>query len=307
MRDAKITQIYEGTGRRSSGLVNRTRDAQRVACVPAGRAFRSALLSLGPGGMDDAMTNDSPPTAGGTRIDIAPGVSTPGSWDLRGNLDQAAVAGRQRQAAVSDVGTMDGFWAFELERRGAAEVVADRHRAWARGTCPLGGGRKASGPPAAREADIRRRSRAARLACPSTARRSVYDLDPEVDGEFDVVVMGFRVMADAARFRCGALAAVHSVCREHLFAARHGGVCRSRSCPSPLARPRRPPRRARMVRVQPARLESRPSTTAGFEGRGRHEDPARRTGRRARQNRGVTASASSGARVRSAPVPSGPA
>ena len=56
-------------------------------------------------------------------IDVAPGVWTPGVFDLRsvvGRLPWPDVRGKR----CLDVGTYDGFLAFELERRGAAEVVA---------------------------------------------------------------------------------------------------------------------------------------------------------------------------------------
>ena len=56
-------------------------------------------------------------------IEVAPGIVTPGGWDLRptsAQLPWPDVSGKR----CLDVGTMDGFWAFELERRGAAEVVA---------------------------------------------------------------------------------------------------------------------------------------------------------------------------------------
>ena len=56
-------------------------------------------------------------------LELAPGVVTPGWFDLRPVADRvlpASVAGLR----CLDVGTFDGFWAFELERRGAAEVVA---------------------------------------------------------------------------------------------------------------------------------------------------------------------------------------
>ncbi len=55
-------------------------------------------------------------------IDVAPGVSTPGVFDLRpvvGLLPWPDVRGKR----CLDVGTYDGYLAFELERRGAAEVV----------------------------------------------------------------------------------------------------------------------------------------------------------------------------------------
>src|SRR5918998_3227381 len=55
-------------------------------------------------------------------IELAPGVLTPGMVDLRRIAPRVLpprIAGR-----ALDVGTFDGFWAFELERRGADEVVA---------------------------------------------------------------------------------------------------------------------------------------------------------------------------------------
>src|SRR3712207_9588764 len=56
-------------------------------------------------------------------IEVAPGVATPGWFDLRPIVDRMPwpdVAGKR----CLDVGTYDGFLAFELEGRGAAEVVA---------------------------------------------------------------------------------------------------------------------------------------------------------------------------------------
>ena len=56
-------------------------------------------------------------------IELAPGTATEGAVDLRSIAPKvlpASLAGRR----VLDVGTFDGFWAFELERRGAAEVLA---------------------------------------------------------------------------------------------------------------------------------------------------------------------------------------
>ena len=54
-------------------------------------------------------------------IELEPGLLTPGMVDLRtiaGLVLPDRVAGR-----ALDVGTFDGFWAFELERRGASEVI----------------------------------------------------------------------------------------------------------------------------------------------------------------------------------------
>ncbi|HEX8120660.1 MAG TPA: methyltransferase domain-containing protein [Solirubrobacteraceae bacterium] len=56
-------------------------------------------------------------------IDLGPQGVTPGMIDLRGVAPKvlpASLAGRR----ALDVGTFDGFWAFEMERRGASDVVA---------------------------------------------------------------------------------------------------------------------------------------------------------------------------------------
>src|SRR3954447_16198616 len=56
-------------------------------------------------------------------LELPDGTVTPGWFDLRALPDRllpASLAGRR----CLDVGTFDGFWAFAMERRGAAEVVA---------------------------------------------------------------------------------------------------------------------------------------------------------------------------------------
>src|SRR5437763_6257206 len=57
-------------------------------------------------------------------IELAPGVLTPGLFDLRPWVDRYGLPSRLDGLRVLDVGSYDGFWAFELERRGAAEVVS---------------------------------------------------------------------------------------------------------------------------------------------------------------------------------------
>jgi tRNA (mo5U34)-methyltransferase len=56
-------------------------------------------------------------------IEVVPGAVTKGWWDLRHALPLLPfpeIAGRR----CLDIGTWDGFYAYELEQRGAAEVVA---------------------------------------------------------------------------------------------------------------------------------------------------------------------------------------
>jgi tRNA (mo5U34)-methyltransferase len=148
-------------------------------------------------------------------IEVAPGVVTAGGWDLRGTADAMPWPGPLDGLRCLDIGTMDGFWAFELERRGAGEVVAtdvldparfDRPaRNWDR---PLGSRPRPSEQNFALAAEL--------LGSKLELRDlSVYDLDPAEHGEFDVVVMGYvlQMLRDPLR----ALEAIRSVCRGHLL------------------------------------------------------------------------------------------
>ena len=56
-------------------------------------------------------------------IDVTPTVSTPGWFDLRHALPLIPFPDVRGKRCL-DVGTWDGFYAYEMERRGAAEVVA---------------------------------------------------------------------------------------------------------------------------------------------------------------------------------------
>jgi tRNA (mo5U34)-methyltransferase len=145
-------------------------------------------------------------------IEVAPGVVTPGPWDLRPTAELMPWPASLRGARCLDIGTMDGFWAFELERRGAAEVLAidvgetDHARLkWRPGPIP-------------RRPELGETFRVAAGLLGSRAEYrelSVYDLDPDEVGEFDVVVMGFvlQMLRDPLR----GLEAVRAVCRGHLI------------------------------------------------------------------------------------------
>jgi tRNA (mo5U34)-methyltransferase len=151
-------------------------------------------------------------------MELAPGVVTPGAFDLRPVVDKMPwpdVAGRR----CLDIGTFDGFLAFEMERRGAAEVVAvdlDDQRLW---DWPAG-----AGPSAASENDTAVGTGfdiAARVLDSHVERKpiSIYDLDPNTLGRFDVVVCGglLQHLRDPVR----ALEAVRSVCTGWLLSAEH--------------------------------------------------------------------------------------
>jgi tRNA (mo5U34)-methyltransferase len=57
-------------------------------------------------------------------IDLGHGVVTPGAFNHYPHLHEYHLPQRLDGMRVLDVATFDGFWAFEFERRGAAEVVA---------------------------------------------------------------------------------------------------------------------------------------------------------------------------------------
>ena len=57
-------------------------------------------------------------------IELAPGVVTAGWFDTRQVVDRIPFPRSLEGKRGLDVGSFDGFWAFEMARRGAREVVA---------------------------------------------------------------------------------------------------------------------------------------------------------------------------------------
>lgn len=122
-------------------------------------------------------------------IELAEGVTTPGMFDHRQSLDRYLLPANLSGMRCLDVGTMDGFWAFEMERRGASEVVAsdvgevddlDWPPRWRHRVEPTLDETKTARFALAREAlgsQVRR------------VERSVYDLDSDL-GEFDLIFCG---------------------------------------------------------------------------------------------------------------------
>jgi tRNA (mo5U34)-methyltransferase len=141
---------------------------------------------------------------------------TPGEYDLRRSVDKilfpATLAGRR----CLDVGTHDGFWAFEMERRGATDVVAIDIRDpeeidWPEPRPVI--------DDALREAiaDRKEKFRIAHEALGSSISHtflSVYDLTPEAVGEFDFVHIGS--LLQHLRDPIGALMAIRRVTRGQL-------------------------------------------------------------------------------------------
>ncbi|MCP9488553.1 MAG: class I SAM-dependent methyltransferase [Solirubrobacteraceae bacterium MAG38_C4-C5] len=57
-------------------------------------------------------------------IELPGGLITRGDYDMADALERVPFPASLAGLRCLDVGTRDGFWAFEMERRGAAEVVA---------------------------------------------------------------------------------------------------------------------------------------------------------------------------------------
>ena len=120
-------------------------------------------------------------------LELGPELTTHGMFDLRPYIGEYGLPERLDGMRVLEVGTWDGFWAFELERRGATVVALDldderdldwppRRRPAAYSTEPRG-----TGFAVAREI---LGSSVERVVC------NVYDALPEDLGQFDLVFCG---------------------------------------------------------------------------------------------------------------------
>ena len=122
-------------------------------------------------------------------LDLGGGVVTEGMFDHRGIEDKCLLPADLGGMRCLDVGTMDGFWAFTMERRGAEEVVA----------VDMGDPEALDWPAALRHQVVKTmdetktaRFELARQALDSKVTRvlrSVYDLDDDL-GTFDLVFCG---------------------------------------------------------------------------------------------------------------------
>ena len=151
-------------------------------------------------------------------IDVAPGVVTRGWFELRHALPLLPFP-EIKGARCLDVGTWDGFYAFELERRGAREVVAIDVPDLAQIDYPP----EVRADPQFDPSQSQEQPRTAgfhllhELLQSSVEWRgiNIYDLAPSLVGEFDVVVIGSLLLhlRDPVR----ALDAVRRVTSGHLL------------------------------------------------------------------------------------------
>lgn len=124
------------------------------------------------------------------RIEVAPGVTTPGLQDTPALLAQIGLPDDLSGMRVLDIGARDGFFTFEAERRGASEVLALDNES------PHNTG-------FAIAAEL--------LGSKATyVTENVYSLDPERYGRFDLVL--FLGVIYHLRHPLLALDRIHDVC-----------------------------------------------------------------------------------------------
>lgn len=125
-------------------------------------------------------------------LELAPGVVTPGWFDLRDAIRSLPFPDDLSGRRCLDIGTFDGFWAFEMEKRGAAEVVAIDLLDPAAWDWPHGSDAEVVDAIGQRKAAGSGFEVAHRALRSSVQRRelSVYDLDPDDIGTFDFVYLG---------------------------------------------------------------------------------------------------------------------
>lgn len=161
--------------------------------------------------MADAEVDDIDAIAWYHTIDLPDGRTTRGRFDVRSVLKKVPLPDSLEGMRCLDVATCDGFYAFEMERRGAAEVHAidlddPGDQDW-----------PGAGIPPKSAGDYGRSARTFALASKALGSRvvrhnmSVYDLSPETLGQFDFVTMGSVLLH--LRDAIGALQAVRSVTR----------------------------------------------------------------------------------------------
>jgi tRNA (mo5U34)-methyltransferase len=144
-------------------------------------------------------------------LELPNGMVTPGEYDLRPVMKRLPIPSSLSGKRCIDVGGRDGFYAFEMERRGSPDVVSIDIDEASELHLPATAALSAD----AVEAELETGHRAfetAQTALGSNVHRemvSVYRLDPEVHGKFDFGVIGTLLLH--LRDPVGALSALRGV------------------------------------------------------------------------------------------------
>ena len=192
-------------------------------------------------------------------LELAPGFVTKGMFDLRPQVPRYGLPERMDGLRALDVGTWDGFWAFEMERRGAEVVALD-----------LDDERDLDWPPRRRPQSFPegRRGDGFRLAkeiLGSKVERvdlSIYEATPEELGAFDLVFCGSVLLH--LRDQVLGLERIAGLCRGTFVSAEEYDRL-SGLIPFPVSRYRADRPRAVVFWLPAARTWRRMLWTAGFD------------------------------------------
>jgi tRNA (mo5U34)-methyltransferase len=147
-------------------------------------------------------------------LELQPGVWTDGWFDLRPAIDHYGLPEDMTGMRALEVGTWDGFWAFEMEKRGAEVVAIDlddeRDLDWPPRHRPDGYPEAPRGAGFALAKEIRG-SAVERIEC------SIYDALPEDLGTFDLVLCGSVLIH--LRDQLLALERIAGLCRDVFVSA----------------------------------------------------------------------------------------
>jgi tRNA (mo5U34)-methyltransferase len=193
-------------------------------------------------------------------MELEPGRKTEAMFDLDPVLHEYGLPDRLDGKRCLDVGTWDGYWAFEMERRGAAEVVA----------LDLDDERELDWPPRRRPSSFPSTPRGAgfRLAHEAFGSsvervvRSVYEATPEELGTFDFVFCGSVLVH--LRDQLLALERIASLCSGQFVSAEEYDVPAS-LLPFPVSRYRADREKDVVFWLPSLRTWRRMLWTAGFD------------------------------------------
>ncbi len=140
-------------------------------------------------------------------LELGPGVVTDGIFDLRPWVSRYGIPPRLDGLRALDVGTWDGFWAFELERRGAEVVALDLDDEADLDWPPRRRPRQLPGLLGSEGFELAHEtygSNVKRVVC------NIHDADPSELGTFDLVICG--VVLIHMRDQLGALERIARLC-----------------------------------------------------------------------------------------------
>ena len=129
-------------------------------------------------------------------IELPGGIVTPGWFDTRATVDKVPLPASLEGKRCLDVGTWDGFWAFEMEKRGAASVLAIDLQDQDKWDWPPETRLRGHEQARAAVAEFKEENAGFKLAKEALGSQvehrklSVYDLDPDEVGTFDFVFLG---------------------------------------------------------------------------------------------------------------------